>query len=95
MGLVLTAGMQTIPRELYEAASVGGATPIKRFYYVTLPLLKPIILIALLLQSIASMQQFGLVHILTGGGPGGATELLGSWFAVQSPSHVTVPGCIA
>jgi len=76
MGLVLTAGIQTIPRELYEAASVGGATALERFTYVTLPLLKPIILIALLLQSIASMQQFGLVHILTGGGPGGATELL-------------------
>ena len=76
MGLVLTAGMQTIPNDIREAAYVDGATGIKTYLYITLPLLKPIILTGVLLQTIESIKQFGVVFILTGGGPGNTTELL-------------------
>lgn len=76
MGLILTAGMQTIPHDIKEAAWVDGATGITTYVHITLPLLKPIILTGILLQTIESIKQFGVVYILTGGGPGDTTELL-------------------
>lgn len=74
--IVLSAGLQTVPSELYEAARVDGARPLESFLYITLPLMRPIILVTALLQSIDAVQQFGVVYTLTEGGPGGATELL-------------------
>lgn len=72
--LVLLAGLQAIPQEPYEAAVVDGATPWQTFRHVTLPLLKPAILIALLLRTMDLLRVFDQIFILTEGGPGFATE---------------------
>ncbi len=76
VALILYAGLQSLPQEPYEAAVVDGGSPIQVFYYLTLPLLKPMILIALLLRSIDSLKIFDVVYGLTQGGPGNATELM-------------------
>ncbi|MBI2264487.1 MAG: sugar ABC transporter permease [Armatimonadetes bacterium] len=67
MVLLLLAGLQTISPEYYEAAMVDGATPFRRFLHVTLPLLKPIILVALLFRTLDAFRIFDLVYVLTGG----------------------------
>src|SRR5919107_5286933 len=72
--LVLLAGLQAIPQEPYEAAVVDGATPWQTFRHVTLPLLKPAILIALLLRTMDLLRVFDQIFILTEGNPGFATE---------------------
>ena len=74
--LVLLAGLQAIPQEPYEAALVDGSTPWQTFRYVTLPLLKPAILIALLLRTMDLLRVFDQIFILTEGGPGFATETI-------------------
>jgi len=76
MFLILLAGLQAIPQEPYEAALVDGSTPWQTFRYVTLPLLKPAILIALLLRTMDLLRVFDHIFILTEGGPGFATETL-------------------
>lgn len=72
--LVLLAGLQAIPQEPYEAAVVDGASGWQTFRHVTLPLLKPAILIALLLRTMDLLRVFDQIFILTEGGPGFATE---------------------
>jgi multiple sugar transport system permease protein len=74
--LVLLAGLQAIPREPYEAAMIDGASAWQTFLHVTLPLLKPAILIVLLLRSMDLLRVFDQVRILTAGGPGFATEMI-------------------
>jgi multiple sugar transport system permease protein len=76
MALLLLAGLQNIPKSLYEAASIDGANKIQTFFRVTLPLLKPSILVALLFRTLDAFRVFDLIYVLTGGGPGGATETL-------------------
>ncbi len=74
MFLILLAGLQAIPQEPYEAAMVDGANWRQTFFHVTLPLLKPAILIALLLRTMDLLRVFDQIFILTEGGPGFATE---------------------
>ncbi len=74
MFLVLLAGLQAIPQEPYEAAMVDGSSWWQTFRHVTLPLLRPAILIALLLRTIDLLRVFDQIFILTEGGPGFATE---------------------
>lgn len=74
--LIFYAGLQSIPRELYEAALVDGAPPLRVFRSITLPLLKPYIALVLLLRSIDTFRLFDKVYLLTGGGPAHATETL-------------------
>ncbi|MFB6467178.1 ABC transporter permease subunit [Cytobacillus sp. Hz8] len=76
MALLLLAGLQNISPALYEAASIDGAGKIQSFFRVTLPLLKPSILVALLFRTLDAFRVFDLIYVLTGGGPGGATETL-------------------
>lgn len=76
MALLLLAGLQNIPKSLYEAASIDGANKIQSFFRVTLPLLKPSILVALLFRTLDAFRVFDLIYVLTGGGPGGKTETL-------------------
>lgn len=76
--LFLTA-MKAIPEELYRAARVDGASPVKRFFHVTLPGLRVALLIVLVYETIFSVRTFDLVYVLTQGGPGDATSLV-SWF---------------
>ena len=75
-GISFLAGMKAIPSELYEAAAVDGASPLQRFRHVTLPALRTIVIIVLLLSTIWTFNDFQIVYILTKGGPGGATQVL-------------------
>lgn len=74
--LIVLAGLQGIPDDLYEAASVDGATPWQKFRHVTLPLLKPALLLALLFRTIDALRVFDLVFVMTQGGPADATNVL-------------------
>lgn len=74
--LVLLAGLQAIPQEPYEAAMVDGSSRWQTFRHITLPLLKPAILIALLLRTMDLLRVFDQIFILTEGGPGFATETI-------------------
>lgn len=75
----LLAGLQGIPTDLYEAAEVDGAGPWSRFFHVTLPQLKPVIIAMLMLDFIWNMQQYPIVWLATGGGPLNATETIATY----------------
>lgn len=76
MTLVSLAGLQNLPVDVYEAAKIDGANSYKVFWHITLPLLKPVLGMAVLLQQVACFHTFGIIYILTGGGPGEKTNLL-------------------
>jgi len=76
MALIILAGLQTIPRSLYEAADVDGAGHLRQFMEVTLPLLKPAIVVALIFRTITALQTFDIPYMMTGGGPGTSTATL-------------------
>lgn len=76
MFLVLLAGLQSLPSEVLEAASIDGASSWQTLRYVTLPLLSPLILIALTIRSMDAFREFDTIYLLTGGGPGQATEVI-------------------
>ena len=76
MMLVLLAGLQSIPQELYDAAKADGASAWKSFWWITLPLLKFTIAVAVMIRMIDLTKLFGLIFVLTFGGPGGTTETL-------------------
>jgi multiple sugar transport system permease protein len=96
----LLAGLQGIPRDLYEAAHIDGAGPVNRFLHVTLPQLRPIIVSIAMLDIIFTTQQFALIWMTTGGGPINVTEMLSTFtyklafnryeFSVASASAVTI-----
>jgi len=73
MAILFLAGLQSIPSALYEAAMVDGASMFQRFWNITLPMLRPIIVIALVFRTIDSLRIFDLIYVLTGGGPAGST----------------------
>jgi len=74
MALLLLAGLQVISHSLYESSSLDGASKLQQFRYITLPLLKPSIFVALLFRTLDAFRVFDLIYVLTGGGPGGTTE---------------------
>jgi ABC-type sugar transport system permease subunit len=76
MALLLLAGLQLIPADIYEAAQIDGATGWQSFWKITLPMLKPTILVALLFRTIDAVRMFDLPRVLTNGGPGVSTETL-------------------
>jgi multiple sugar transport system permease protein len=78
-GITLLAGLQTVPSELYEAASIDGAGGWERFRFITLPMLRPIILIVTLFSVIFTFADFQLVYVLTHGGPANATQLFATY----------------
>ncbi len=98
----LLAGLQGIPRDLYEAATVDGANGLQRFRHVTLPQLRPIIVSLAMLDVIWTTQQFALIWMTTGGGPINVTEMLSTFtyklafsryeFAMASASAVIIFG---
>ena len=75
--LLLLAGLQTIPGELNEAATVDGATPLQRWARITFPLMMPTIMVVLIFETIFALKVFDVIYVLTGGGPGRATTVLG------------------
>jgi multiple sugar transport system permease protein len=76
MFLVLYAGLEVLPAELYEAAAVDGASRWQSFRYVTVPLLAYIMLVALLIRGMDAFREFDIIFVLTAGGPGTATQTI-------------------
>ncbi|GAA3880604.1 sugar ABC transporter permease [Streptomyces lacrimifluminis] len=74
--VIFLAGLQSVPKEVHEAASIDGAGPVRRFWSVTRPLLAPALTINLMLSIIGGIKLFDQVYALTGGGPGHATDTL-------------------
>ena len=81
--IIILAGLQNIALELYEAARIDGATPWQQFWGITLPLLRPILLFALVLSVIGTLQLFTEPFLITAGGPGNATLTLGVYLYQQ------------
>jgi multiple sugar transport system permease protein len=78
-GVSFLAGMVSIPRELYEAASVDGAGPGRRFWHITLPGLKHAIIVTTLLSFILTINDFNIIYVMTRGGPGTATQVFATY----------------
>ncbi len=74
--LILLAGLQAIPKDLYEAAEMDGTSKSRAFWRITLPLLMPTMIVVLVLSLIRAFQVFDEVYVLTGGGPGQATKMI-------------------
>jgi multiple sugar transport system permease protein len=75
----LLAGLQTISPDLHEAAAIDGAPPLKRFWYITWPLLLPVTMVVVLFSVIQTFADFQIVYVLTGGGPANATHLFSTY----------------
>ncbi|WP_207917946.1 carbohydrate ABC transporter permease [Sodalis ligni] len=80
--LILAAGLAALPREPYEAAEMDGARRWQQFWFITLPMLRPVAAIAVVIQLINELRTYDLPYVLTRGGPGTATEVL-SFFAYR------------
>ncbi len=76
MVLVILAGLVSLPTEPYEAAVVDGASRIKKFFYLTLPMMMPTFTVVILLRTITALKTYDLVYVLTKGGPGVETEVI-------------------
>ncbi|NLP34291.1 MAG: sugar ABC transporter permease [Clostridiales bacterium] len=74
--VMLLAGLQTIPRHMYEAAQIDGANAFQRFFKITLPMLSPTMFLVVIMSIISSFQVFDLISVMTEGGPGRATNVL-------------------
>ncbi|MBM7501827.1 multiple sugar transport system permease protein [Brachybacterium muris] len=74
--LILMAGLKSVPEEYHEAAKIDGAGAVRRFFSITLPLLKPVIFFVMVIETIAAFQVFDTVYVMTGGGPARASNVL-------------------
>ena len=74
--VIFTAGIQAIPQTYYEAGKIDGTNAWKEFWYITVPILKPIILLVVVMSVITALKVFAVPQLMTGGGPAGATEVL-------------------
>lgn len=83
MTILLLAGLAALPPEPYEAARMDGASALRCLIYITLPLMRPVIIVALLLRLIFAVKTFDIIYIMTKGGPGIATDLV-SYFIYRS-----------
>ncbi|HMO70322.1 MAG TPA: sugar ABC transporter permease [Paracoccaceae bacterium] len=94
--LILLAGLQAIPRDLYEAAEMDGTRPARVFFRITLPLLMPNLLVVVVLALIRAVQVFDEAYVLTGGGPGTATLFMTQYiYEVGFASLLKNPGLAA
>ena len=75
--LLLLAGLESLPQDIYEAAKVDGATFLQELRYITLPLMLPTIVVTLVFRTLVAFKVFDEIYLLTGGGPGTATEVVG------------------
>jgi ABC-type sugar transport system permease subunit len=73
--LIIVSGLQTISKDLYESADMDGASPFKKYFYITLPLIKPFILMGLIFTTLQTINVIDIIYVMTGGGPGEATEI--------------------
>ncbi len=73
VAIIVLAGLQAVPEDLYKQGKIDGANIFQRFTKITLPSIKPVLLVALLFRTIDALRVFDLIYVITGGGPGGAT----------------------
>ncbi len=83
-GILFLTTLKSIPHDLYEAAKVDGASAIARFLHVTLPQLKPAIMLVLIYETVGALRTFDIIYVLTEGGPGDATSTLAWYTYVES-----------
>jgi len=74
--LIILAGLKSLPQDPYEAAIIDGASTTQIFYYITLPMIKPILITSLVLRSLDNLKEFDIIYTITQGGPGNASETL-------------------
>lgn len=74
--LIALAGLASLPQEPYEAARIDGATPLQAFWHITLPLLRPTVIVAILFRAIDAIKTFDIIFIMTQGGPANSTETI-------------------
>jgi len=84
--IMLLAGLQAVPGELYEAAHVDGAGVFSRFWHITLPLLRPIIVVSTATRIIWTFNYADLIFVMTGGGPANATQITSTYTLTQAYS---------
>jgi ABC-type sugar transport system permease subunit len=82
--LLYYSGLQSLPRERIEAASIDGAGPIARFRHIILPYMRPVIAVVIVLNLIGGWKVFELVYVLTNGGPSHGTEVLSTYLYQQA-----------
>ncbi len=90
MALILLAGLQMIPKSLYEAAEVDGASKWQQFWQITIPMLMPSIMVALIFRTITALQTFDIPYTMTKGGPGNATETLAMYIHKTTIDYLDV-----
>ncbi|WP_208589778.1 carbohydrate ABC transporter permease [Gracilibacillus suaedae] len=73
--LIIVSGLQTISRELYESADIDGAGAWKKYYHITLPLIRPFIAMGLIFTTLQTINVIDIIYVMTGGGPGESTEI--------------------
>jgi len=85
--LITLAGLAALPAEQYEAARIDGANRVQTFFYITLPLLRPTIMVAVLFRVIDALKQFDIIYVMTQGGPGNASETINLYLYQQGFSY--------
>src|SRR5262249_8979242 len=88
LAIMLLAGLQATPDELYEAARVDGASVVQRFWHITLPLLRPIIVVATATRIIWTFNYADLIFVMTSGGPANATQITSTYTLLQAYSNL-------
>src|SRR5699024_12792360 len=87
---ILLAGIMSIPKDYTEAAKIDGAGAFRSFWHITLPLLKPMIWLALLFRVMDAIKRFDTIYVMTGGGPGRSTETLELYAYFQSFDYINI-----
>lgn len=82
--LLILAALQTIPIELYEAGKLDGTNAVQSFFYITLPLIQPVLFVAIALRTIWALKSFDLIYTLTAGGPSSATSVVGYYIYLKT-----------
>jgi ABC-type sugar transport system permease subunit len=84
MMVLVLAGLQGVPNEIYQAAALDGARGIRAFWYITLPLIRNILIVAVLITAVGAFKVFDLIYVTTRGGPANATEVFGTYIYLQA-----------
>jgi ABC-type sugar transport system permease subunit len=84
MMVLVLAGLQGVPNEIYQAAALDGARGVRAFWYITLPLIRNILIVAVLITSVGAFKVFDLIYVTTRGGPANATEVFGTYIYLQA-----------
>jgi len=81
--LIVLGGLASLPQDPYEAAKIDGASPLQSFRHITLPLLAPFIVVALIIRTIDALKAFDTIYVITQGGPGTSSETINIFLYLQ------------